>query len=80
MIFIISFDSTHHAIAAECALDGRNASRLVPLHPSISAGCGLALRYESDSFEEVPAFLKIAQIPFAAVYHSVAPGKYEVVP
>lgn len=42
---ICSFASSHQAIKAETLATRQGLpARLVPLHPSISAGCGLALR------------------------------------
>ena len=42
---IVAFESTHDAIKSE-TLTGRGgiASRLIPIPPEVSAGCGLALR------------------------------------
>lgn len=46
---ILVFDSTHHAIAIEQALANAGFLRaVIPIPPSIQAGCGMAVRIEQD--------------------------------
>ena len=44
---IIAFDSTHHAIACEKLLqDNGFKARIIPVPVQVTAGCGLAVRFE----------------------------------
>lgn len=45
--FLLAFDSTHCALAAQQALEHLKP-RLIPIPRSITAGCGMALRFEAD--------------------------------
>lgn len=51
---IITFSSTHEAIAAEQHLQtlGLNV-RLIPVPPQITAGCGLSLRFNKTDFKKI---------------------------
>ena len=55
---VISFDSTHQAIAAEMAVTGLSGARLIPLPPEISEGCGMALRVNREDAEKAIDLLK----------------------
>lgn len=49
--FIVSFPSTHHAMAGEkiaVNVCKNKESRLIPIPPEVSAGCGLALKLSSS--------------------------------
>ena len=53
---IISFPSTHHAMAGEKIAEGvckNKEARLIPIPPEVSAGCGLALKLPSSILELV---------------------------
>ncbi len=51
---LLSFPSTHHAIAGEKVVEACNVeARLVPLPPQISAGCGLVLQVKGKDVENV---------------------------
>lgn len=79
MIFVLSFNSSHEAISAEEALENLYSSRLIPLHPSISAGCGLALRLDVDDKAQLLRVLSELKVIFDKAYIKNALGKYEVV-
>ena len=65
---IVTFDSTHHAMAAEDILRQEAIGlEVVPPPSNLSAGCGLALRV---SLEDVPAVVE-ALTGRAAVYAAV---------
>lgn len=78
MIFVLSFNSSHEAIKAEEALKNINSPRLIPLHPSISAGCGLALRLDVDDKAQLINILNEKALSFDEIYVKNALGKYEV--
>ena len=60
---ICSFASSHQAIKAETLATRQGLpARLVPLHPAISAGCGLALRLAPEHLPQLKALLAEAGI------------------
>ncbi len=51
---IITFESTHTAIATEKQLASAGLNvRLIPVPPQITAGCGLALRFEINVLKTI---------------------------
>lgn len=44
--YLITFESTHHAIHVEKLLKDRFAIELIPTPREITASCGLSLRFE----------------------------------
>ena len=53
---MISFESTHAAMAANKTLASGGVSfATIPVPVSISAGCGIAIKFEADSPEDVLA-------------------------
>ncbi len=63
LFIIVAFDSTHDAIKSE-TVTGREgvASRLIPIPPEVSAGCGLALRILPEDENKVRGILKDAGV------------------
>lgn len=54
IFYVISFDSTHHAIKAEKLLKEQNLSiKMMPTPREITASCGLSIRFESENLLEV---------------------------
>lgn len=78
MMYLFTFASTHHAMAAERMCEQAFACRLIPLPPVISAGCGLALRVEEKNVTAAKQMLTQAQIPFD-LFHKIADNQYEAV-
>ena len=67
---LVSFPSTHHAIAGEKLAktnDIENA-RLIPLPPQISAGCGLVLKIDAEELENVLTILSKGNILYEDVF------------
>ena len=53
---LISFPSTHHAIAGEKVAElasKKDELRLIPIPPDVSAGCGLALYIPPSELKDV---------------------------
>ena len=78
-MYIVTFLSTHHAIAAERHCEAAFSCRLVPLPPSISAGCGLALKLEDAQLQPARQILSEQSIPYQAIYKRLDNQKYEAV-
>ena len=67
---VISFDSTHQAIAAEMAVTGLSGARLIPL----SEGCGMALRVNREDAEKAVDLLKTSGAAYQDVYTLTVQG------
>lgn len=76
-MIIFTFNSTHLAIAAENVCSNLKGSRLVPLPPKISAGCGLSLKVSEEMQGEARILLDTANIAYNGVYKSTNNGDYE---
>ena len=71
---VISFDSTHQAIAAEMAVTGLSGARLIPLPPEISEGCGMALRVNREDAEKAVDLLAASGAAYQDVYTLTVQG------
>ncbi|EEV20149.1 hypothetical protein TREVI0001_0915 [Treponema vincentii ATCC 35580] len=71
---VISFDSTHQAIAAEMAVTGLPDARLIPLPPEISEGCGMALRVNREDAEKAVELLHTSGAAYQDVYTLTVQG------
>lgn len=76
-MIIFTFDSTHLAIAAENICSEIKGTRLVPLPPKISAGCGLSLKAENADKDKVENLLNTSHINFNAIYEALDGGEYK---
>lgn len=69
--YVISFNSTHHAIKAEKLLKEHNLNiRMMPTPREITASCGLSIRFEVVDLEEVEDIIKNEDLAIK--------GKYEI--
>ena len=77
---IFLFDNSHAAIKAELATKKCfPTSRLIPLPPEVSAGCGMVLRTEADDAEAVAQSLHTADIEITGIYTlKISDGKRSV--
>jgi len=71
---VISFDTSHQAIAAETAVTGLSGARLIPLPPEISEGCGLALRVNREDAEKAVGLLQTSGAAYQDVYALTVQG------
>ena len=71
---VISFDTSHQAIAAEMAVTGLSGARLIPLPPEISEGCGLALRVNREDAEKAVGLLQTSGAAYQDVYTLTVQG------
>lgn len=54
--YVIAFESTHAAMAASKTLaSGSVDFATIPVPTAISAGCGIAVKFDADDLEEVLA-------------------------
>lgn len=56
--FVLAFDSTHAAMAAQAAFKAAGASfALIPTPREISVGCGMSLKFKAEGAAEAQAFV-----------------------
>ena len=68
---IVVFHNTHDAIKADniCDTEKINAG-LVPVHPSISLGCGFTLKISWNHFSSLIELLEKENVRYKALYYS----------
>lgn len=57
-MFVIAFDSTHAAMAAQTLLKGLRFD-VIPTPTDITAECGMSLRMEDDLMEQAMRLLQV---------------------
>lgn len=69
--YVVSFDSTHHAIRAEKLFKDSNLNvRMMPTPREITASCGLSIRFEEANLKEVEEIISNEEL--------AVKGKYEM--
>ena len=72
---IVVFNNTHDAIKADNVCGFRKIdAALIPVHPSISLGCGFMLKTEWNNFSELVKVLDNENIDYKALYYSKKKG------
>ncbi len=67
--YVISFDSTHHAIKAEKLFKEHNLNiRMMPTPREITASCGLSIRFEVGDLEEVEDIINQEELAVKGKY------------
>ncbi|MCR4963609.1 MAG: DUF3343 domain-containing protein [Firmicutes bacterium] len=59
--FVITFDSTHQAIAMEKRLKGMFQSQLMPTPRQITSGCGFAIKLKTQDRAQLDGLLQEAE-------------------
>jgi len=68
-IYLITFDSTHHAIRGEKFLKEKNLDvRTIPTPREITASCGLSIKFNIDNLENVKEIIKINDLVIKGIY------------
>ncbi|HIS41111.1 MAG TPA: DUF3343 domain-containing protein [Candidatus Aphodovivens avistercoris] len=78
--YLVAFESTHAALAADKALSAAGVAHLtIPVPAAVRAGCGIALKFEAESPDAALAALAAAGCPTdaAALYLQTGPGAFE---
>ena len=72
---IITFNSTHHAIAAEKLLTESGFHiRMIPVPTEVTSNCGLSIRFEPSDYKDIAPLLQ--HLDDISFYH-VTQGKPE---
>ena len=65
---IITFDNTHHAIAAEkCLMDAGLNIRMIPVPQEVTSNCGLSIRFDPQNYDAIRSLL--CHLEDARYYH-----------
>jgi hypothetical protein len=68
---IVVFHNTHDAIKADNICDTEKIDAgLVPVHPSISLGCGFMLKISWNNFSSLIELLEKENVRYKALYYS----------
>lgn len=68
--YVISFNSTHHAIRTEkLLLDAGYKIMTLPTPREIAASCGLSIKFELENIKEIEVILKENSIDIRGIYH-----------
>ncbi len=68
-MYIVSFNSTHHAIRTDKILSENNInSRTLPTPREITASCGISIRFLAVDIEKVSKTLKENNIEYKGIY------------
>ena len=69
---IVVFHNTHDAIKADNICDTEKIDAgLVPVHPSISLGCGFMLKTSWNKFSRLIELLEKENVRYKALYYSM---------
>lgn len=69
---IITFESTHHAMAAESALKENGIyTKTIPTPRDITLSCGLSILVTPDNIDKVQSMGKEGSLKFKALYRLV---------
>ena len=72
---IVVFHNTHDAIKADNICDTEKIDAgLVPVHPSISLGCGFMLKIPWNNFSSLIELLEKENVRYKALYYSRKTG------
>ncbi|MDR0879657.1 MAG: DUF3343 domain-containing protein [Clostridioides sp.] len=69
-MYIISFNSTHHAMRSEKLLQNTEIHiKILPTPREISASCGLSIMFSIEDIDLVKKTLDDSEIDFKGIYH-----------
>ncbi|AFS79849.1 hypothetical protein DUF3343 [Gottschalkia acidurici 9a] len=67
--FVISFNSTHHAIKGEKLFKEHNLNiKMMPTPREITASCGLSIRFEEEDLQEVQSTIDNSDLSIKGIY------------
>ncbi len=81
-MYVMSFESTHAALASQAALAATDAhAALIPTPRAISAGCGMSMRFAAESDARAREIARVCEQAkgLAALYREASKPKYELV-
>ena len=68
--YVVSFNSTHHAIRTEKLLLAENLKIMtLPTPREIAASCGLSIKFELEDLEKVNSIMKENSLERRGIFH-----------
>lgn len=69
-LYIMVFNNTHEAMAAEKLMEIENIKVMVMPTPTyITKSCGISLRFNEESVEKIDSLIKDEKVKFKNVYY-----------
>lgn len=69
-MYIVSFNSTHHAIRSDKLFGEKNIkSTTLPTPREITASCGISIRFLHNDLNDVISVLEENSIEYKGIYH-----------
>lgn len=69
MFYVITFNSTHHAIKGEKTLMDKGIDvRTIPTPREITASCGLSIKFFEDDINKIKSFLEDSELDIDGIY------------
>lgn len=73
--YVVSFDSTHHAIKGEKILkDSGYNIRVIPTPREVTASCGLSIKFEEKDLGKIQTIIGNNELSIKGIFEI---GKYE---
>lgn len=70
--YVITFDSTHHAIKGEKLLKDMGIEiKMIPTPREITASCGLSIRFEPQALETVKSGIRNSELLINGIYEII---------
>ena len=68
-MYIVSFDSTHHAIRSEKIFIENNIKvATMPTPREISSSCGISIRFAEENLQDIKGLLQKNEILYAGIF------------
>lgn len=68
-IYVITFDSTHHAIKAEKEIKKENINiKTIPTPREVSVSCGLSLKFDYMDLNRIINIIEYNDLIFSGIY------------
>jgi len=80
-MYIVSFNSTHHAIRSEKIFMENNIKvSTLPTPREISSSCGISIRFSEENLQDIKELLENNQIQYNGIYkvRKLDNGKKEI--
>lgn len=69
MFYVITFNSTHHAIKGEKGLISKGVVvRTIPTPREITASCGLSIKFLQDDINKIKSYLEESELDIEGIY------------
>ncbi|MBS4536978.1 DUF3343 domain-containing protein [Clostridium sp. D2Q-11] len=68
-IYVITFDSTHHAIKAEKEIKKEDINiKTIPTPREVSVSCGLSLKFDYIDLNRIKSIIQVNNLSISGIY------------